>query len=47
MQVGSRLQRLRDICKINKSKRLIWEKSCNQLTGSPQDPSQIVAVEHL
>jgi hypothetical protein len=31
-QVGSRLQRMRDICKGDKSKHLTWEKLCNQLT---------------
>jgi len=46
-QVGSRLNRLRDIRKGDKSKRLIWEKLCNQLTGSPQDPNQVLTVEHL
>ena len=45
-QVGSRLQQLRCICKGGKSKHLTWEKMCN-LTGSPQDLDQIVAVEHL
>ena len=47
MQVSSRLQRLRDICKGDKSKCLVWEKLCNQLTGSPQNPKQVLAVELL